>query len=463
MTWHWVNSKGQCVSSPSSPESVADSLPANFFGGGPEAESKSTSFALGACFKGREKGISSASRSGMTSEPSTAEPGLMKWKSSQVASLAKISRAREGARVWRAIAQASGLRCSESLARYGLAMSSPKIPRTFEVEAWERSSQALPQWGMMLNGVCLELGSSVRRIDGTAAGLLLPTPTGAGNENSPSMLKWSAHRALRAMVPTPMAKAGGTNKGGGGNRKQHIERPSLERLTGGINYIFREWLLAWPAGWSGPKPLEMAKYQEWLRSHGISSGERNSMNAKHLSKSVRYGTPKNIVEASREAMGSIDLDPATSKLFNELHIKAKKIYTAKTNGLTKKWRGNVILNPPGGKVDEDGNPVNPKAFGYSSAAFWFDKLMDQVEKGHTKKAIFVAFSMELLQVVQQHHNLEGCHICIPSSRLAFLDHDGTPLTQPTHANAVIGIAIDGHVFNQAFKKIGFCATVRTKL
>jgi site-specific DNA-cytosine methylase len=186
-------------------------------------------------------------------------------------------------------------------------------------------------------------------------------------------------------------------------------------------------------------------------------------NNKHSSKSVEYGTPKEIVKAAREAMGSIDLDPATSERFNALYIRAPKIFTKKTDGLNKKWRGNVILNPPGGKVDADGKPIDSRGFGFSSSHFWFDKLIDQVKKGNVKKAIFVAFSMEVLQVAQQNNNFEGMHICIPSKRVAFLSKKGKPMKGPTHANAIVGIGIDGHVFNQAFKHIGFCATVRTKL
>lgn len=184
------------------------------------------------------------------------------------------------------------------------------------------------------------------------------------------------------------------------------------------------------------------------------------MNERHLSKTVHYGTPEGIVIASREAMGSIDCDPATSERFNALYIKAPTIYTRETNGLRKKWKGNVILNPPGGKVDEEGNPVKPKTFGYSSAAFWFDKLIDQVKKGHTKKAIFVAFNMQFLQLMQgAGHNLEGIHVCVPKDRLAFLDRKCQLLKSPTQSNAILGINIPKKDFVKAFGHIGACFTL----
>ena len=29
-----------------------------------------------------------------------------------------------------------------------------------------------------------------------------------------------------------------------------------------------EWLMGWPVGWTCLKPLEMGRFQQWLRSHG---------------------------------------------------------------------------------------------------------------------------------------------------------------------------------------------------
>jgi len=59
-----------------------------------------------------------------------------------------------------------------------------------------------------------------------------------------------------------------------------------------------------------------------------------------------YYTPPDIVEAAREVMGSIDLDPASSKQANK-KIKAGKYYTKDENGLSLPWdANNVWLNHP---------------------------------------------------------------------------------------------------------------------
>lgn len=56
-------------------------------------------------------------------------------------------------------------------------------------------------------------------------------------------------------------------------------------------------------------------------------------------------TPLKYVEAAREVMRGIDLDPATSE-YAQRRIKAHKYFTLKDDGLSRDWAGNVWLNPP---------------------------------------------------------------------------------------------------------------------
>lgn len=56
-------------------------------------------------------------------------------------------------------------------------------------------------------------------------------------------------------------------------------------------------------------------------------------------------TPKEYIEAAREVMGSIDLDPASCEFANNI-VKAGKYYSESSDGLKQKWYGNVWLNPP---------------------------------------------------------------------------------------------------------------------
>jgi DNA N-6-adenine-methyltransferase (Dam) len=59
-------------------------------------------------------------------------------------------------------------------------------------------------------------------------------------------------------------------------------------------------------------------------------------------------TPAQYVEAAREVLGMIDLDPASSAEANKT-IKAARYYHAEDDGLGHDWHGRVWLNPPYGR------------------------------------------------------------------------------------------------------------------
>ena len=63
------------------------------------------------------------------------------------------------------------------------------------------------------------------------------------------------------------------------------------------------------------------------------------------SNSDEHNTPSYLIEAAREVMGSIDLDPMSNLLANE-QVRANTYYTKEEDGLSKDWLGNVWLNPP---------------------------------------------------------------------------------------------------------------------
>lgn len=82
-------------------------------------------------------------------------------------------------------------------------------------------------------------------------------------------------------------------------------------------------------------------------------------------------TPKQHIEAAREVMGSIDLDPASSDLA-QTAIRAGDYFTLENNGLNQPWHGRVWLNPP-----------------YSMPAIrqFVDKLLIEYQSGRIAQAI----------------------------------------------------------------------------
>lgn len=94
------------------------------------------------------------------------------------------------------------------------------------------------------------------------------------------------------------------------------------------------------------------------------------------SESNEWYTPSLIAAMAREVMGSIELDPASSHLANQL-IGAERFFTKEMDGLERDWVCETLFtNPPYGKT---GNRSNQE--------IWARYLLSQYRAGNVKQAI----------------------------------------------------------------------------
>jgi DNA N-6-adenine-methyltransferase (Dam) len=106
-------------------------------------------------------------------------------------------------------------------------------------------------------------------------------------------------------------------------------------------------------------------------------------------KSNEWYTPSRYIEAAREVMGGIDLDPASCELANQT-VKATRYYTEQENGLGKPWHGNVWLNPPYSSAGSTSGMLKVKGvggIGKGETGFFIAKLLNEYRQGNINQAI----------------------------------------------------------------------------
>ena len=192
------------------------------------------------------------------------------------------------------------------------------------------------------------------------------------------------------------------------------------------------------------------------------------MNVRHSSKTNEQYTPLDLVGRFRKlCRGKIDLDPATTARVNE-DIRARKFYTKADNGLKLPWGTprhpkTVFVNPPGGLL---GLRAAREWGTRSQQVAWWFKVMQELQLGHVDRAMFVSFSVELLQACQiqptDWHPLDFAW-CIPRQRIRFerIRRDQRIVgKQPSHSNILIFPGCFLSEVKQHFGDLGKCGVSR---
>lgn len=146
-----------------------------------------------------------------------------------------------------------------------------------------------------------------------------------------------------------------------------------------------------------------------------------------------FYTNRIVIDAARQALGGIDLDPASCRLANSV-VRATRYFGAYQDGLTQDWEGRIWLNPPFGQWD-----------------LWAPKLLRELQSGRVDRACMLCpsratTSKALHQVIGRSQAM-----VIPSGRQKFW---GPKAGTPDEGHFIFYFGDDIEAFRSAFEPIG---------
>lgn len=150
-------------------------------------------------------------------------------------------------------------------------------------------------------------------------------------------------------------------------------------------------------------------------------------------------TPLFYIDAAREVMGRIDIDPASCETA-QAYIKAKEYFTAETDGLSHEWHGNVWLNPPYSK---------------DLIVQFIDGLTVEHTEGRTKQAVVLLNNATETAWGQRILTLASA-VCFPRGRIRFLDRTGEPANTPLQGQMFCYVGKNRKKFVEVFGEFGVC-------
>lgn len=151
-------------------------------------------------------------------------------------------------------------------------------------------------------------------------------------------------------------------------------------------------------------------------------------------------TPDEYIAPYRSMVGSIDLDPASCDEANKV-VKAAKFYDVDDDGLKKRWKGNVWLNPP---------------YGSGAVEPFCVKLLAELGAKHVMAAAILVNNATETKWFQM--LLAECDaVCFLQSRIRFWK-PGVKSMAPLQGQAVLYYGPQAEAFCEAYSHLG-CSSV----
>ena len=168
--------------------------------------------------------------------------------------------------------------------------------------------------------------------------------------------------------------------------------------------------------------------------------QRQHARLRHLQQeSFEWYTPKKYVEAARNVLGEIDLDPASSEQANRI-VQAKLFYDQTRDGLTQTWKAQKVwLNPPYCKQGSTSNQDR-----------WTAKLLTEYKAGNVKEAILLVTAAT---ETTWFHRLYQFPMCFVKGRIQFTTPTGKK-GGATKGSIFVYVGRQPEKFRQVFARFG---------
>jgi hypothetical protein len=244
-------------------------------------------------------------------------------------------------------------------------------------------------------------------------------------ENQSQLVAW-----WREVVTPRQSSAGGPpgKKASNAERGSTLSKGEAEKLSG-----FRQQKISK----FGRLLEDIPAYTARLRgpSYMVGLDEKKVRGTQGTGEFERY-TPEMYVEAAREVLGEIDLDPASNAVAQKT-VKAKEFFNEKKNGLKRDWHGRVFLNPP---------------YHYELAPAFVDKLVEELNAGHTTAAIMLTNNCTDTKWFRAAYAVSDA-ICFTHGRINFTTPSGAEVF-PTQGQCFMYFGNDIEKFSRVFAEIG---------
>jgi len=204
----------------------------------------------------------------------------------------------------------------------------------------------------------------------------------------------------------------------------------------------------------GVEPMRSSRWQKLARkaeddfeeiiAAAKASGEEITVtgigHVAHNTGQIEWYTPAPLIEAVREVMGGIDLDPASNATANAV-IQAERYFTREDDGLSQDWEGRVWLNPP---------------YAQPACAAFCLKLVEAHQSGAVPIAMAILNNSTETRMFQALAAVSAA-LCFPLGRVPFWHTQGGG-TSNLQGQAVFYLGPDVALFRRIFDAFGL--TVR---